>query len=169
MSNALRRIKFPDRIDSRSVPGGNLWNHLLDVLEMMHPINTPTVNHDITPHGVKSHARRVGSGRGAQTVLSFAPTVSGTTINIGPGWWLVDGRHEEEITDESIEITVTGYVIFQASRTNPASWSFINQASGPDMTSATYWEYPIYKVTKNGSTVTVNRHYQTSSIPASGA
>jgi len=167
-SNAMRSLNvFREDISLK----GPLTAHLSSLVYQVNKIGKVLNNMDVVLGGrmeISDDYCRFYIDSETESSRSFFPTIDGTDINIGAGWWLCDGRHQELITGESLTVTATGYVIFQASRSNPATWSFINQASAPDMTSATHWEFPLYQVTLTGATLSVDLHYQTSSIYASG-
>lgn len=97
----------------------------------------------------------------------FYPYVSGENeVTIGPGVWHIDCYHWEITTATAIEVKLTGLVVFQSNRSNPAAayaWSFLNQAEDI-VPNASLFTFAICSVEVEEKVVTITAWHQRSPI-----
>ena len=166
-------VQMPDRISGfRSTA----INGILDYLESLRPISTPTVKHDWTPGGVASRvdALAAGSTDGLPWAVSAINRAT-PTVTTGDGYFVTDydsGTRYDKLTGVSPTITGTGVLVAQltvdastSAGTWTTAWVF---AACADMDSlpagaqsdTTHLRRPIWFITRAGSgpyTMTMER------------
>ena len=93
-------------------------------------------------------------------ITCFMPMmVDDNTLRIASGYLVVNGRGMWRVpTDTAVyysDVTVTssGWALLRASRSDPSDVAIAFQASAPNPQSATYFEFPLCKMTKTGDVV----------------
>jgi len=141
---ATAPVPLPDRISgyrSRAING------ILDYLESLRPISTPSVRHEWRPDGIVSHAR--GGGESAADLSAWRwAWASGTTITVQPGALAIAGIGAWETAAATVTLSgATAYVYVAQTKATRATIVAATTLTTYPQGTAGEFRFALYKFT----------------------